>query len=86
MVQQQESVVLQGEITLLEAINFDLIVYAPYRPLQGFITVSVWSATARMKKTCATGMTRSISYLNYLFISRNWRTFNRRRASSFHRA
>ena len=41
VVQQQESVVLQGEITLLEAIHFDLFVYAPYRPLQGFIAVSL---------------------------------------------
>lgn len=36
---QDESVVLRGETILLEALEFDLIVYTPYRPLQGFLLV-----------------------------------------------
>lgn len=34
---QDEAVVLRGETILLEALDFDLIVYTPYRPLQGFL-------------------------------------------------
>jgi hypothetical protein len=37
---QDEAVVLRGETILLEALDFDLIVYTPYRPLQGFLLVS----------------------------------------------
>ena len=36
---QEEAVLLRGETILLEALDFDLIVYTPYRPLQGFLLV-----------------------------------------------
>ena len=41
MARQDESVLLRGEILLLEALGFDLLVYSPYRPLQGLMIVSL---------------------------------------------
>ena len=36
---QDEALVLKGEIILLEALGFDLVVFNAYRPLQGFLMV-----------------------------------------------
>lgn len=39
-IRQPESLVFKGETVLLEALGFDLVVFSPYRPLQGFMMVS----------------------------------------------
>ncbi len=39
LAKQEEDLVLKGETILLEALGFDLVVFSPYRPLQGFLTV-----------------------------------------------
>lgn len=39
ILKQEESIVLRGELTLLEALKYDLIVHPPYRALEGFCVV-----------------------------------------------
>ena len=36
---QEEAALLRNEVVLLQALAFDLIVYAPYRPIAGFLMV-----------------------------------------------
>lgn len=39
VLKQQEAAVLRGELVLLQALRFELIVYGPHRPLQGLLQV-----------------------------------------------
>lgn len=53
---QEEALLLKGETILLEALGFDLIVFSPYRPLQGLITVGIsQSIQGYWRLPCAKG-------------------------------
>ncbi|XP_024544833.1 cyclin-H1-1 isoform X1 [Selaginella moellendorffii] len=47
-IQQDHQVILKNELTLLQGLNFDLIVYAPYRSLDGFVLdIQKWADAAK---------------------------------------
>lgn len=37
MIGQESSAVLQNELAVLQGVGFDLVVYNPYHPLDGFL-------------------------------------------------
>jgi hypothetical protein len=39
LAKQDEQTVLRNELTVLKGLNFDLITYAPYRSINGFLAV-----------------------------------------------
>ena len=39
LAKQDEQTVLRNELTVLKGLNFDLITYAPYRSIDGFLAV-----------------------------------------------
>lgn len=49
-IEQDHHMILDNEMLVLQSLGFDLIVYAPYRPLEGFITDLQESGDARVEQ------------------------------------
>ena len=52
MIGQESSVVLQNELAVLQGVGFDLVVYNPYHPLDGFLQACISELLLLHQSSC----------------------------------